>query len=194
MCVCVCVCILTLPHGSDGERICLQCGRVSIPGSGRSPGEGMATHSSILAWEILWAEDPGRLQYMGSQRVGPNRANNTVHIHTYKHTLIYTCFFLTNNNLEITNGQFYNSHLYNIFLLVILPKETHMLFNILPIEQIWMTMSFFIWVSELRKQNWKRLIYNGTNKFHFHFLLSVYSKFIDHFHYARHCVSKVPRI
>ena len=29
----------------------------------------MATHSSILAWEILWTEEPGRLQSMGSQRV-----------------------------------------------------------------------------------------------------------------------------
>ena len=27
-----------------------------IPGVGRSPGEGMATHSSILAWRILWTE------------------------------------------------------------------------------------------------------------------------------------------
>ena len=27
----------------------------------------MATHSSILAWEILWTEEPGRLQCMGSQ-------------------------------------------------------------------------------------------------------------------------------
>ena len=79
----------------------------------------MATHSSTLAWEILWTEEPGTLQYMVSQRVGPNRANNTVHIDTHKHTLIYTCFLLTNDNLEITNGQFYNSHLYNIFLLVI---------------------------------------------------------------------------
>ena len=41
-----------------------------IPGSGRSPGEGMAVHSSILAWKILWTEEPGRLQSMGSQRVG----------------------------------------------------------------------------------------------------------------------------
>ena len=31
--------------------------------------EGMATHSSILAWEILWTEAPGGLQSMGSQRV-----------------------------------------------------------------------------------------------------------------------------
>ena len=30
----------------------------------------MVTHSSILAWKILWMEEPGRLQSMGSQRVG----------------------------------------------------------------------------------------------------------------------------
>ena len=30
----------------------------------------MATHSSILAWDILWTEEPGRLQSMGSQKVG----------------------------------------------------------------------------------------------------------------------------
>ena len=30
----------------------------------------MATHSSILDWKIPWTEDPGRLQSMGSQRVG----------------------------------------------------------------------------------------------------------------------------
>ena len=31
--------------------------------------KGMATHSSILAWRILWMEEPGRLQSTGSQRV-----------------------------------------------------------------------------------------------------------------------------
>ena len=30
----------------------------------------MATHSSTLAWRILWREEPGRLQFMGLQRVG----------------------------------------------------------------------------------------------------------------------------
>ena len=30
----------------------------------------MATHSSTLAWKIPWMEEPGGLQYMGSQRVG----------------------------------------------------------------------------------------------------------------------------
>ena len=29
----------------------------------------MAIHSSTLAWKILWMEEPGRLQFMGSQRV-----------------------------------------------------------------------------------------------------------------------------
>ena len=32
--------------------------------------KGMATHSSVLAWRIAWTEEPGGLQFMGSQRVG----------------------------------------------------------------------------------------------------------------------------
>ena len=34
--------------------------------------EGMATHSSILAWRFIWTEEPGGLQSMWSQRVGNN--------------------------------------------------------------------------------------------------------------------------
>ena len=34
----------------------------------------MATHSSILAWEIPWTEEPGGLQFMGSQRIGHDLA------------------------------------------------------------------------------------------------------------------------
>ena len=30
----------------------------------------IATHSSILAWRMPWSEEPGRLQSMGSQRIG----------------------------------------------------------------------------------------------------------------------------
>ena len=30
----------------------------------------MAAHSSVLAWEIPWREEPGRLQCVGSQKVG----------------------------------------------------------------------------------------------------------------------------
>ena len=39
-----------------------------IPVSGRTPGGGMATHSGILAWEISWTEEPGRLQSMELQK------------------------------------------------------------------------------------------------------------------------------
>ena len=40
-----------------------------IPGQEDPLEEGRATHSSILAWKITWTEEPGRLQFMGSQRV-----------------------------------------------------------------------------------------------------------------------------
>ena len=36
-----------------------------LPESGRSPGGGMATHSSILVWRIPWTEKPGGLQFYG---------------------------------------------------------------------------------------------------------------------------------
>ena len=36
----------------------------------------MATHSSTFAWKIPWVEEPGRLQSMGSQKVGRNRATS----------------------------------------------------------------------------------------------------------------------
>ena len=39
--------------------------------------KGMATHSSILAWRTAWTDEPGKLQSMGSQRVGHNWATST---------------------------------------------------------------------------------------------------------------------
>ena len=44
----------------------------------------MATHSSILAWRIPWREEPGRLQYMGSQRVGHNLGIKQQIVPTFK--------------------------------------------------------------------------------------------------------------
>ena len=44
----------------------------SIPGSGNPVQEGMAAHSSLLAWEIPRTEGPGRPQSLGSQRVRPD--------------------------------------------------------------------------------------------------------------------------
>ena len=40
-----------------------------IPGLGRSPEGGMATHSSIFAWRTPWTEELGGLQFMGHKRV-----------------------------------------------------------------------------------------------------------------------------
>ena len=37
--------------------------------------KGMETHSSILVWKIPWTEEPGGLQFMGSQRVRHNVGN-----------------------------------------------------------------------------------------------------------------------
>ena len=59
--------------GSDGKVSVYNAGDPgSIPVLGRSAGEGneMAIHSSTIAWKIPWTEEPGRLQSMGSQRVG----------------------------------------------------------------------------------------------------------------------------
>ena len=51
--------------------------------------KGMATHSSILAWRILWREELGRLQSMVLQRVRHDWVTNThTHTHTHTHTPI----------------------------------------------------------------------------------------------------------
>ena len=48
----------------------------------------MATHSSILAWKILWTEEPGGLQSTGSQRVGHTEPLST-HTHViYKDVVV----------------------------------------------------------------------------------------------------------
>ena len=49
----------------------------------------MATHSSILAWELLWTKEPGGLQSMMSQK-GYNWAGGCAYKHTHTHTHIHT--------------------------------------------------------------------------------------------------------
>ena len=65
---------MDFPDGSAGKESACNEGETgdsgSIPGSGRSPGGGMATHSSILVWKIPRTEEPGGLQSKGLQRVG----------------------------------------------------------------------------------------------------------------------------
>ena len=45
--------------------------------------EGMATHSSIIAWRIPWIEEPDRLQSMGSQSQIRLQRLSTQHAHVY---------------------------------------------------------------------------------------------------------------
>ena len=52
----------------------------SIPSSGRSLEEEMASHSSVLVWKIPWAEEPGRLQSLGPQRDATERLSTHSHI------------------------------------------------------------------------------------------------------------------
>ena len=85
--------MVLFPGGSEGKAFACNAGNPgSIPGLGRSPGEGsgsplletrvqslgqedllekeMVTHSSVLSWRSSQTEKPGRLQSMGQQRVG----------------------------------------------------------------------------------------------------------------------------
>ena len=53
---------LDFPGDSDGKEFaCITGDPGLIPGLGRSPGKGTATHSSIFAWEIPQTEEPGGL-------------------------------------------------------------------------------------------------------------------------------------
>ena len=74
--------------------------------------EGMETHSSILAWEIPWAEEPGGLQSIGSQRVRHDwsdlaydllldfetRGQTSVLIHTTKTAVV--CVFVFGRGID----------------------------------------------------------------------------------------------
>ena len=67
------VLISGFPGGSDGKESASNVGDPGlIPGWDDPLEKEMATHSSILAWEIPWTEEPGGLQSMRSQRVRHN--------------------------------------------------------------------------------------------------------------------------
>ena len=82
----------------------------------------MATHSSILAWEIPWTEEPGGLQSMGLQRV----KHNWVRAHTHTHTRIHTELpvkWTKSTNLEKTSVRM-GTWFFNIFLEILLIPHT----------------------------------------------------------------------
>ena len=64
---------MDFPGGSDGKASVYNAGDLgSIPCWEDLLEKEMAIHSSTIAWKIPWTEKPGRLQSMGSQRVGHN--------------------------------------------------------------------------------------------------------------------------
>ena len=65
---------LGFPGGWDGKESACSA---EDPGLGRFPREGIATHSSILAWRIQWTEEPNGLQSLRLQRVGHDWASFT---------------------------------------------------------------------------------------------------------------------
>ena len=70
------VCLrMGFPSSSDSKASTCNAGE---PGQEDPLEKEMAAYSNILAWRIPWTEEPGRLQSMGSQRVGPSCAADTV--------------------------------------------------------------------------------------------------------------------
>ena len=66
--VIIIITVMGFLDGSEGKESAHSAGDPgSIAGSGRSPGD--ENVSNILAWRILWTEDPSGLQSMGLQRV-----------------------------------------------------------------------------------------------------------------------------
>ena len=65
----------------------------------------MATHTSIIAREIPWTEEPGRLQPMGSQRVGHNLATKEQQVYQildFNSLIVKTVFFCIRKDQKIS--------------------------------------------------------------------------------------------
>ena len=92
--------------GKEPACQCRRCRRLKFDSCvGKILEKGMATHSSILAWEMLWTEEPGGLQFMGSQRFGHDWA----HIHVV-HNLVLSHYWwcLCHHMIEVVLARFYS--------------------------------------------------------------------------------------
>ena len=95
--------LIALFGSSDGKEPTCNAGDLgSIPGWGRSAGEGYGTHSSLLAWSIPWTEKPGGLQRVGYKWVTHTFTFSMAWIHgpttnRDKHSLIHRLHAYSNN-------------------------------------------------------------------------------------------------
>ena len=100
--------------------------------------EGMATHSSILAWRIPWTEEPGGLQYIGVCKESDMTERLSMHIYVYIYTRIYMCvcvcvcvcihvlgriFHMKQNSAwQLVSAQQYDLFLLNIIIVFLIKK------------------------------------------------------------------------
>ena len=71
-------------HGSVGKEYAYSAGDTgSTLGWEDSLEEEMAIHSSIIAWKILWTEEPGGLQYMGHKELDTAESQRHIPSHSY---------------------------------------------------------------------------------------------------------------
>ena len=89
----------------------------------------MATHSSILAWKILWTEEPGKLQSMVLQRVGHDWATSRslsieIYAHCFPSDLESCCllmvYFISQSPFLILFPYYIYIYIYNIYILLYL--------------------------------------------------------------------------
>ena len=66
----------------------------------------MATHSSILAWEIPCIEEPAGLQSMGSQRVGHDLATKSHKLRVWNYQMYTTIYKIDNKGLLYSAGNY----------------------------------------------------------------------------------------
>ena len=94
--------------------------------------EGMATHSSIFAWGIPWTEEPGGLQYIGSQRVGHDWSNLALTCAcTYIRMCIYT--YISSSHTLVSSSQTYvYFHLIPFFRILLFQNVEYLIPPYLP--------------------------------------------------------------
>ena len=82
---------------------------------GRPPGGGHDNPLTILAWEIPWTEEPGRLQSIGSQRGGHDCDLACMQHHSLCQFLRMSLFLMTLTDLKLFCKMFLNWDLTNVF-------------------------------------------------------------------------------
>ena len=84
VCMCIILCEYLCPHSTEVVTPLEWRNNCNTRGVEEKPEKAMAPHSSTLAWKIPWMEEPGRLQSMGSLRVGYNWATS-LSLFTFMH-------------------------------------------------------------------------------------------------------------